>query len=191
MSSAKVWEKKSFWLILLGILCVAVVGLWIGIWFLNNKDGVNDNGSDEANEVVLADDMEGWDGQISESTKALVFSEKIKDKLESDGTYNDDDADRDFRNAYDTADGVLKVYIAIEYAKYRYDLIGNTEDALEILEEVQEYIDAFESTVQDDLWYELAYYYEINGDTNMAEEYRKKIEENNSDGRIIDMKDVL
>lgn len=129
-------------LVLLGVLCVAIAGLSVGIWFLVNKNNDNDNESsiDESNRVVLTDRMDGWDGQISEATQALIFSDNVKDRLENDDGYDINNAISDYENAYNESSESLRFNVAIEYSYFILDFTGDLDAAINIMERVEDFI---------------------------------------------------
>ena len=133
MSKTKVWEKKSFWLFLLGFLCVVIVGLAVGIWLNNIKPN-------KENQVVLVDKMEGWDGPISEDTQASVFSWDVNEKLENDKNYTVDDAIFDYKNAYNTSSGNLRFFVAIKYAYFMINTHNDLDEAISIMQGVEDLI---------------------------------------------------
>lgn len=133
--------KKSYnkgLLILLGVLCLAIVGLGVGIGVVLLRGNENSN---ETVHVVLTDEMEGWEGTISEATQALILSENIDDMLENDPDYTIDNAIRDYENAFNTSSDDLRFNVAIEYAYFMLDASGDVDTAIGIMERVEDLID--------------------------------------------------
>ena len=54
MFKEKVWGKNSTWAILLVVLCVAIIELGVGIWFLNNRESDSVFVEDKVNLVEQA-----------------------------------------------------------------------------------------------------------------------------------------
>ena len=83
MSKVKVWEKKSFWLILLGILCVVIVGLGAGVIILSNKNKPTMEIDFILPEELQKDDLSPEDEVIKETTLMMQDPDKKEEDIES------------------------------------------------------------------------------------------------------------
>lgn len=159
----------------LGVLCVVIVGLVIGIVVVNLSN--NEESKQIAEEVeqdldtVVEEKMSGWDGEVSDATKALVLAESIDEKLVSSPDYGSAQAAEEYREAYESASGDLKVYIAIKYAQYIYSTFDDLEQAVGILAAVD---GQGSDMAKIDRLYALADLYERSGDQSTADHYRQK-----------------
>ena len=168
--------------VLLCVLLVVILGLVIGV-VASLVVTESENSIDEIPEVVVMDKMEGWDGEVSEATRALIFSNDIRDKIEDDSGYDVNNAIRDYVYAFRNSSNSLKFYIAIEYANFVYDTFGDIDSSTEIMLEVEniaksdEILEGYYNNVLYLLYYksgneERAEYYEqlVNKDVSTQEE---------------------
>ena len=182
-----VGNKHEFnvWKLVVVLCSVAVVvgvGVWIGV-ILTRRDSQNLNGNGE---IDIGYAMEGWEGEVADSTKAMILTENINNKLNSDSGYNVSDAIADYENVYNYADDKLKVYVAIEYADYVYD---NTRDlglAVSILENVQNL--ASEQFLEKDWLNAICGLYVQAGDKYKVEYYKTVLSDKYPSGQMIDVK---
>lgn len=156
---------------MLGVLCVVIAVLTIAIIAISHR--VNDYVPEspliaEAVNEQFAD----YEGEIADSAKALALSETIENKLSSDPNYNPEQAIADYEEAYQSASGNLKIYVATYYADYVYNTFGDVERALLILEPLDNNR-GDEGSIE--IWAALAAFYENAGNTEKAEQYRRKI----------------
>lgn len=114
-----------------------------------------------------------YEGEIADSAKALALSETIENKLSSDPNYNPEQAIADYGEAYQSASGNLKIYIAAYYANYIYNTFGDVERALSILEPLDNNR-GDEGSIE--IWAALAAFYENAGNTEKTKEYQQKID---------------
>lgn len=162
-------------LILFGVLCAAIVGLGVGIWFLNNRNNSSSD-VDESDRIVLTDTMEGWDGPISEDTQALVLSENIKDRLDNDENYDIENAISDYENAYNQSSGNLRFNVAIEYSYFVLEFTDDLDAAINIMRSVEDLISLDDNN---EIYYYNTLYtlYSMANDETRAEQYRKILDD--------------
>ncbi len=164
-------ETLGLWAIL-GVLCIIIVGLIVAIIVVFNHTNDYVTESPLVSEAV-AEQFANYEGEIADSAKALALSETIEQKLSSDPDYNPEQAVNDYKEAYETTSGDLKIYIAIRYANYVYEVYQDTERVLAILEPLDNNR-GNEASLE--IWAALAAFYENAGNTEKANEYRQKIE---------------
>lgn len=158
--------------VILICLVLVIVGLTISLIWVNSNNQASETRQDSL--IDTSGKMAGWDGPVSDSAKALVLAETIQDKLESDPDYNPPQALAEYQDIYNQATGNLKLYVAIEYAKYLYQTIGDHTEALRILNEVQDLV----STSNQIDYYGILYdIYNTTGDTTNADHYRQLLSE--------------
>ena len=130
-NTKKTTKENNFPLILtLAILIIMIIGLGAGIFVLRLG---------KKPQVTVPETMEGWDGPISDSTKALMFSEEIDERIESND-YSYEDAVRDYGDALDSSQGDLKVYMAIAYANFVFNEKLDLDKAVGILDSVSDLV---------------------------------------------------
>lgn len=173
----QVGEKKpKLPAILFSVLGVVIVGLVIAILVVMKPWENGGDGGGDVGDVEVADKMDGWDGQITADTQALMFSNDIDNKLDTDSDYTVEMAIKDYEDALNAADGELKFQLAIKFAKFAYNTLGDAERAVEILESIQEI--AKSSPQNASIYYDLLYtIYENQGDVEKAEYYKGLFEE--------------
>ena len=98
--------------------------------------------------------MEGYDGPISDSTVAFIFSENVANKLVSDDNYSLDDAVKNYEKAYNEVDDSLKFDLGLSFSEFLYSEVGDTERAIAVLRDTKQYID---EEMLDSLYYENAW----------------------------------
>ena len=165
MTKGKVWEKKNLWWILLGVLCVAIVGLgiWITVNFINNKDF-------ESNlDKFTSEISESYSEDLLSTNGALVFYNYIFDKKEDENLDN-----QSVYNLYEDVlkqiDGEVRLSYLSYYATLYYDLEGDIDGAIDIVKR-------FESEIGDNRDLQIDYYatlsglYSASGDDETAEYY--------------------
>ena len=178
--------------VFLGVLGVMIVGLSTGIVLVNMRKGggedvevpdvVDDDvetvvpGSVPTEDVVIKDKMEGWDGTISTSTQAAIFSDDVNSKLDNPTLdYSLDRAKDDYQSAFEESSGGLRFYIAIEYATFAFERLNDIEMAAGIMAEVKDI--AMENGYLASLYYRTLYqFYNKAGDLAQAEKYRADYE---------------
>lgn len=151
------------------VLGVAIVGLTVGV-VVNLIKTEPENPADQSPEVVVADKMEGWDGEISESTKALIFSDNVYSKLEEDSSYDINDAINDYGYTFENSSGNLRFFIAIEYANFVYDNLGDIDLSVGIMSGVED-IASSDSILENYYNSTLRSLYSKSGDEEKAEYY--------------------
>ncbi len=180
-------DKQGFnvWKLVVA-LCILVavigVGACIGV-FLMNKNSQDQGNNEDLMNIEYA--MAGWEGEVADSTKAMILTENIKDRLNSESGFGVSDAISDYEYVYNNTDGELRVYVAIEYASYIYD---NTQDlgrAVNILEEVQELVNG--QFLENNYLNALCALYMRAGDTEKVEYYRTIISEKYPSGQRINL----
>lgn len=168
--------------VLCSVVVVVGVGIWIGIALTHR----NVQDSNASGEIDIGYAMEGWEGGVADSTKAMILTENINYKLNSDSGYSVSDAISDYENVYNNTGGELKVYVAIEYADYVYD---NTRDlglAVSILENVQGLASGHFS--EKNLLDAICGLYVQAGDKDKVEYYKTIISDKYPSGQMIDIK---
>lgn len=179
MKEGKASETKSGnkgLVILLCVLAVVIVGLGVGISVIMGvqRNIKSDENSERINKLIDTEEaMSGWDGEVSDSTKAMILTDDIRDKLQNNVDYDVSDAIAEYDEVYRGSDGDLKVYVAIEYANYLYTISQDVEASVKILEDVDDL------TNNDFLRYEylsaLYYIYQQAGDVEKSDYYKGMI----------------
>lgn len=163
MKEGKAESNNKGLIILLCALVVVIVGLGIGIGVVMLND--SRNGSVAEN-----------DKNVNGGTEALLTSENIRSKLESDLNYSNDDAIRDYEYALNSNGGnAYKVYVAMDYADFVYDLYMSKDYVIEIMSGVEGLLDT--STLAIDYYGAMSSFYEQFGDTEKADLYNQKVVE--------------
>lgn len=176
MEGRKIKRNKVLFFALV-FLVLIIVGLLIGVIVLN----VRDRASKEVGVVEVPEKMVGYDGEITAATRALAFSEEIKAKIKNDDLYSYEDAILDYKKAYKKAEGELKIYIGIEYAKFVYDSSDDLDEAVRILEEIGEL--SMDNKVAMSAYYGSLYdYYIMMKDEAMAKKYEDLLIEISGEG---------
>ena len=152
---------------ILAFLVLLIFGLIVGIILTNNNQSAPIS---QENLIDTSEKMAGWEGNISDSTRALVLTETIRDKLSTDPDYNPDQAVAEYQNIYDQTTGDLKLYVAIEYANYVYDTFSDLNQAVAILNSVETLIN---SSNEEDYYLTLADLYSQAGDAETAARYEQ------------------
>lgn len=141
-------SKRNYGLVVILVsLILIILGLVVGIILAhnnnNNSNSNSNNDSATADQDIVVDtseEMAGWEGKISDSTRAMILTKTIQDKLNTDPNYNSDQAVAEYQSVYDQATGDLKLYVAIEYANYIYQTLNNSEWALQIINGVKDLV---------------------------------------------------
>ena len=141
---------------ILAFLVLLIFGLIVGIILTNNNQSAPIS---QENLIDTSEKMAGWEGNISDSTRALVLTETIRDKLSTDPDYNPDQAVAEYQNVYDQATGDLKLYVAIEL-----------NQAVAILNSVETLVN---SSNEEDYYLTLADLYSQAGDAETAAKYEQ------------------
>lgn len=152
MSNVKVWENKSFWLILLGILCVGIVGLSL---LVSWKMIINDNGEVEDTEASVEN------GEFSEEPEGLGVEEYI---AEMEKRIEAAESNEEKAELYSMRAGTL----------YNRQSVGEGDFSQQILEDVY-MAETLNPTSQSA--YEIYVYENDFGDFKKAEEYLNKAKE--------------
>ena len=147
---------------ILAFLVLLIFGLIVGIILTNNNQSAPIS---QENLIDTSEKMAGWEGNISDSTRALVLTETIRDKLSTDPDYNPDQAVAEYQNVYDQATGDLKLYVAIEYATF-----SDLNQAVAILNSVETLVN---SSNEEDYYLTLADLYSQAGDAETAAKYEQ------------------
>ena len=150
-----------------------IVALVVSLILLNNSQTPE---SQEETEITvdIPDQVDGYNGPISAATQALIFSQNIQDKLSADANYTQEQATAEYEAAFKQSSGDLKLYLAIEYANYLYQLNSDLEQAVAILQDI-----TYAENTQAELDYLNAIYslYDRAGNTEKAREYNQMIKE--------------
>ena len=178
-SSIKDANKHSL-LIIFIILVVIIICLIGGLIWLNNKPTSN---LQQDNEIVdVPNQMDGYDGPISDSTRALLFAQNIQDKLSSDPNYTLEQAITEYEKACEQNSGDLKLYLAIEYVNFLFEMNSDIKQAATILENA-EYTEGTQAEM--DYLYAMQDLFTRAGDNQKAEEYNQKIKEKTPENVIV------
>lgn len=159
-------EKRNnlgLWVVL-GVSCVAIVGLAIANLILSQRE-------DHADEAVVTDEVFYTE---SASAKAGVIYGNIKTKLESEENYDLSKAEQEFESEIETADSEMRIQIAIEYANFIYEETGDATRAVDILKSVEQSVG---ERSQVDYYVAIRYFYDKAGDAENATYYEEKIKE--------------
>ena len=148
------WGKKKIAIIfaVLLIVCAAIVAVIIIV----NKN----------NPERIADE------NIVENISASEVSENIENKFDNELDYSLNDAINEYESAMSTGTNTYKVYIAIYYATFIYDINNNIDEAIDILGRVESLID---DNTAVDYYVALRQLYSIAGMDEEAEFYNQKV----------------
>lgn len=174
-------KPKNRVLIVLFIALVLIgVGLIVTIVWLNNKP--ESDSQENVETVDIPSEMEGYEGPVSDSTRALVFAQNIQDRLSADPNFTHEQVINEFDAAYKQSSGDLKLYLAIEYANYLYQTDSNINEAMSILENIE-----YTENTRAEMDYLNAVYdlYAKSGDTQKAEEYNQLIKSKIPENTVI------
>ena len=176
--------------ITLCVLGMMIVGLIVAIVVVNVMKGGSETGgvsnSDDSDtvqpgsipteDVVIKDKMEGWNGPISASTQALMFSEDVNKKLDNpDLDYSLERALDDYKLAFDGSTGDLKFQMSLVYARFLYDRLDNLQGAVQVLMEV--YDIAMKSSYNASMFYDTLYkLYQQAGNRDEEDYYKREYE---------------
>ena len=170
--SVKIFKNRP---LLIAFICliIMIVALVVSLILLNNSQTPE---SQEETEITvdIPDQVDGYNGPISAATQALIFSQNIQDKLSADTNYTQEQATAEYEAAFKQSSGDLKLYLAIEYANYLYQLNSDLEQAITILQDI-----TYTDGTQAELDYLNALYnlYDKAGDIGKAGEYDQIIKE--------------
>ena len=170
--SVKIFKNRP---LLIAFICliIMIVALVVSLILLNNSQTPE---SQEETEITvdIPDQVDGYNGPISAATQALIFSQNIQDKLSADANYTQEQATAEYEAAFKQSSGDLKLYLAIEYANYLYQLNSDLEQAVAILQDI-----TYAENTQAELDYLNAIYslYDRAGNTEKAREYNQMIKE--------------
>lgn len=144
--------KSNSWVLLavLGGLCVLIVVLILVVVMNMKKEEVGD-----------------IQKMMDDSTRAVNLSETISEKLNTEADYNPDQALEEYAGVYSEVSGSYKMYVAIQYADYACNGLGDCNLALEVMEGVQPGEDWSEFS---NYYYELIGIYEAMGEEEKAQE---------------------
>lgn len=176
------------WIALLVVLLIVIVGLVVGLVVQLSTERMIAESDDFGG--IIEENMPGWEGDVGDSTKALIIAEEIAERLEDDLTFSLDDAIAEYKTVYDNSDGDLKVYIAIEYANYIYNATGNLEEALKIINEV-EGLTKGSDKLESDYLYAIYGLYSLAGDSEKMAKYSDILEERFPPDQVINMEGDL
>lgn len=150
------WGKKKVLVAGLVILAVAVVGLAVGVVVLLNENNP---------EKIAAD-------SISDNVSASEFSEAIEYRFNNELGYSVNDAVNDYETEMNTGNDFYRVYVAIYYANFIYDVNDDIDDAVVILRRVEPLIN---SGVAVDYYVAFRQLYESAGMSEESEFYNQKV----------------
>lgn len=165
--------KKSYnkgLLILLGVLCLAIVGLGVGVGvvFLRNNEEAQKNA---ALEKVVLDIDDYYSGEVLSSEGSLVFKEYMQDKIDS-GEYTPEEVFDYFETVIKNVEGEVKLRYLVYYAELFLETQQDVYGAVDIVKR-------FELDIKNDNDLKMSYYavlsdlYEDGGDMENAEYYNK------------------
>lgn len=109
----------------LGILGVMILGLTVLI-VLNVRSGMNNPKGENDALIDTSEEMAGWEGEISDSTRAAILSKQVQDLAP-------EQAMERYEKVLDAATGDLKVYVGLEYANYIYEKFDDSLRAVDII----------------------------------------------------------
>jgi len=129
------WKENMVLVIILCLIGVAIVGLSTAILVVNIAKG-----GDGQNGIVV--ELPGPVGEHGEkyapSMQALIFDEKVEEKLGSVDGYGIEQALKDYENACVSANDELKLYLTIRRARLVYNYYGDIDYARKVMENVKE-----------------------------------------------------
>ncbi len=157
----------------LAVLVLLIVGLVVAIFVVSMPEKKEVSFENEVNEDV-ANEMEGWDGPIAESTRAMIYADSIEKKVGTEPGFGVDEAIKEYTSAVESSSGEFKLYLAIEYAYYVYDNYKDIKQALEILDSVSSLVNENNELYYYGVLYDM---YNSFGDTANAERYKKLVDE--------------
>lgn len=159
--------KNSNLLAILIFLILVIIGLAISLIVV----GVNKSSETSQNNLIdTSEKMAGYNGPIDDSTKALILTETIQDKLSSDPNYNPDQAIAEYQEVFNKASGNLKLYVAIEYANYFYQTLDDFNQAIAILDSITNLVN---TSNEEDYYLALFNLYNAANNTEKANEYQQ------------------
>lgn len=154
---------------ILVFLILLIFGLIAGLILVNT----NNSSQISQNNLIDTDEkMAGYNGPIDDSTRALVLTETIQDKLSSNPDYNPPQAIAEYQSIFNQATGNLKLYVAIEYATYSYQVYSNIDQSIAILNSVSNLVN---TSNEESYYWAMLNLYEAAGDTEQANYYQKII----------------
>ena len=186
MKNGRALGESGGLMAVLAVLVVVIVGLVVGIVAVNLNSSGDKTINNNDDLISVSKEMEGWEGPISDSTRAMILTEEIQEKLSSDPNYNSPEAIAEYKDKYDKAVGELKAYIAIEYAQYYYSVTNDLDGSVKILDEVKE-LTQDDVALEVDYLYAFYYLYEQAGNVEMANNYMQAIDAKKPADPIIDL----
>lgn len=120
------------------VLLVVVASLGGFFWWRSQNDKQQAANVELSDLIDTSEQMPGVDfNDIPDATKANILSANIEDKAEGYVDYDAGKAMADYKQVYDKAKGDLKLYVAIEYARYVYDNKKDLDQAVKIMDSVK------------------------------------------------------
>lgn len=174
--------------VILVILCIIIIGLGVWVVILKNN-GLVISQTDNSNLIDVSEEADGWNGEVADSTRALVLTEQIRDKLGLEPDYNPEQAVSEYREKMDLATGDLKIYIALEYANFVYDTYNDPARAASIIHEVEGLTD--DIGINYSIATTMSFLYSELGDEEKVSYYEKLINEYiPNSGMVINLEEV-
>lgn len=143
------------------ILLVVIVGLGVGVVMIVNS-------RNEAESPVIQDGEAGL--------QALETQENINEEYENNPNYSFDDAANAYEEAMTKGSNASRVYSAMNYASFVYDVQGDIAKATEIMSRVEPLIEG-NNDLAIDYYVSLRNLYSQVGDNEMEGYYDQKVAE--------------